>query len=204
MGYYLGIDVGSITTKMVVLDESDQVLNKVYLRNSGRPLEAIQQGMEEILKRFGNLICIDGVATTGSARHLAAYLVGADLIKNEITAHAIAVTDIFPEAKTIIEIGGQDSKVIALRGGVVIDFAMNTVCAAGTGSFLDQQAFRLGIDITEFSELALMSESVPRLAGRCSVFAKSDMIHLQQQATPMGDILAGLCVGLARNLFECF
>jgi predicted CoA-substrate-specific enzyme activase len=199
MGYYLGIDVGSITTKMVVMDESDQVLTKVYLRNSGRPLEAIQQGMEEIFKRFGNLICIDGVATTGSARHLAAYLVGADLIKNEITAHAIAVTDIFPEAKTIIEIGGQDSKVIALRGGVVIDFAMNTVCAAGTGSFLDQQAARLGISIEEFGNLALEANHPVRIAGRCTVFAETDMIHKQQMGHSVEDILAGLCDSLAKN-----
>jgi len=199
MGYYLGIDAGSITTKLVVINENDQVLTKVYLRNSGRPLEAIRQGIEEVLSQLGKAVSIDGVATTGSARHLAAYLVGADLIKNEITAHAIAVTDFFPEAKTLFEIGGQDSKIIVLRNGVVVDFAMNTVCAAGTGSFLDQQAVRLGISIEEFGNLALKAHQPVRIAGRCTVFAETDMIHKQQMGHAVEDIVAGLCDSLVKN-----
>lgn len=199
MGHYLGIDVGSITTKLVVLNEGDQVLAKCYIRNSGRPIEAIQQGMEEILTQLGGPVVVDGVATTGSARHLAAYLVGADLIKNEITAHAIAVIDFLPEAKTIIEIGGQDSKVIVLRHGTVVDFAMNTVCAAGTGSFLDQQAARLGISIEAFGDLALKADHPVRIAGRCTVFAETDMIHKQQIGHAVEDILAGLCDSLVKN-----
>ena len=199
MGHYLGIDVGSITTKLVVLSEDDQLLAKSYIRNSGRPIEAIQEGMEDILTQLGGTVPIDGVATTGSARHLAAYLVGADLIKNEITAHAIAVIDFLPEAKTIIEIGGQDSKVIVLRNGVVVDFAMNTVCAAGTGSFLDQQAARLGISIEAFGDLALKASHPVRIAGRCTVFAETDMIHKQQIGHSVGDIVAGLCDSLVKN-----
>jgi predicted CoA-substrate-specific enzyme activase len=199
MGNYLGVDVGSITTKLVVLSESGQVLAKSYIRNSGRPIQAIQQGMEEILVQLGGTVSIDGVATTGSARHLAAYLVGADLIKNEITAHAIAVIDFLPEAKTIIEIGGQDSKVIVLRNGVVVDFAMNTVCAAGTGSFLDQQAARLGISIEAFGDLALKANHPVRIAGRCTVFAETDMIHKQQIGHSVEDIVAGLCDSLVKN-----
>ena len=199
MGHYLGIDVGSITTKLVVLSENDQVLAKSYIRNSGRPIEAIQQGMEDIVTQLGETIAINGVATTGSARHLAAYLVGADLIKNEITAHAIAVIDFLPEAKTIVEIGGQDSKVIVLRNGVVVDFAMNTVCAAGTGSFLDQQAARLGISIEAFGDLALKADHPVRIAGRCTVFAETDMIHKQQIGHSVKDIVAGLCDSLVKN-----
>jgi len=199
MGHYLGIDVGSITTKLVLLSEDDRVLAKSYIRNSGRPIEAIQQGIEEILTQLGKSIPIDGVATTGSARHLAAYLVGADLIKNEITAHAIAVVDFLPEAKTIIEIGGQDSKVIVLRNGVVVDFAMNTVCAAGTGSFLDQQAARLGISIEAFGDLALKANHSVRVAGRCTVFAETDMIYKQQIGHSVEDIVAGLCDSLVKN-----
>ena len=199
MGNFLGIDVGSITTKMVVINESDDVIAKAYLRNSGRPLEAIQQGLEIISAQLGRMVSIDGVATTGSARHLAAYLVGADLVKNEITAHSIAVIDLFPGAKTIIEIGGQDSKVIVLRDGVVVDFAMNTVCAAGTGSFLDQQAARLGLSIEEFGNLALRAEHPVRIAGRCTVFAETDMIHKQQVGHSIEDIVAGLCDSLVKN-----
>ena len=83
---------------------------------------------------------------------------------------------------------------------VLVDFAMNTLCAAGTGAFLDQQAERLGIRIDgEFARLALASQRPARVAGRCTVFAKSDMIHLQQEGTPLDDILAGLCLALARN-----
>jgi predicted CoA-substrate-specific enzyme activase len=199
MANYLGIDVGSITTKMVIIDEADRVLSKIYLRNSGRPIEAIQKGMEFLRDQLGSGIPIQGVATTGSARQLAAYLVGADLIKNEITAHSVAVVDLFPKAKTIFEIGGQDSKVIVLRDGVVVDFAMNTVCAAGTGSFLDQQAARLGISIEEFGDLALKANHPVRIAGRCTVFAETDMIHKQQMGHTVADIVAGLCDSLVRN-----
>jgi len=199
MSNYLGIDVGSITTKLVVLSGDDQVLAKSYIRNSGRPIEAIQQGVDEILAQLGETIPIDGVATTGSARHLAAYLVGADLVKNEITAHAVSVIDFLSEAKTVIEIGGQDSKVIVLRNGVVVDFAMNTVCAAGTGSFLDQQATRLGISIEAFGDLALKANHPVRIAGRCTVFAETDMIHKQQIGHSVEDIVAGLCDSLVKN-----
>src|SRR4030067_3735685 len=158
--------------------------------------------MEELLAQVGKTVTIDGVATTGSARHLAGYLVGDDLIKNEITAHAIAVIDFLPEAKTLIEIGGQDSKVIVLRNGVVVDFAMNTVCAAGTGSFFDQQAARLGISIEAFGNLALKADHPVRIAGRCTVFAETDMIHKQQMGHSVEDIVAGLCDSLGENYLK--
>jgi len=199
MANCLGIDVGSITTKVVVLDESDQLLAKAYIRNNGRPIEAIQQGLERVLSQIGEDVSMAGVATTGSARQLAAYLVGADLVKNEITAHSVAVIDLYPEAKTIIEIGGQDSKVIVLRNGIVVDFGMNTVCAAGTGSFLDQQAARLGVSIETFGALALRATRPVRIAGRCTVFAETDMIHKQQIGHSTEDIVGGLCDSLVSN-----
>ena len=199
MGYYLGIDVGSITTKVVLLDEEDRLLAKAYIRNNGRPIEAIQQGLKKVWAQLGEAISIAGVATTGSARQMAAYLVGADIVKNEITAHSVAVIDLYPEAKTIIEIGGQDSKVIVLRDGIVVDFGMNTVCAAGTGSFLDQQAARLGVSIETFGTLSLRAGHPVRIAGRCTVFAETDMIHKQQIGHSMEDIVAGLCESLVRN-----
>jgi predicted CoA-substrate-specific enzyme activase len=145
-------------------------------------------------------------AATGSAGRFAAKLLGIPFV-NEVPAQAAAVSHLYPQFQqaTIIEMGGQDSKLIFLTKehgrGAVSHFTLNTVCAAGTGSFLDQQAQRLGIDIeNEFGHMALQSTNVPRMAGRCSVFAKSDMIHLQQQATPTSDIIAGLCLALARNL----
>ena len=196
---YLGIDVGSITTKVVLTDAEDRVVAHVYLRNAGKPIAAIQEGIKSIVNQAGNPIPIEGVGTTGSARHLAAYLVGADVVKNEITAHAVAVIDYVPNVKTIIEIGGQDSKIIILREHVVVDFAMNTVCAAGTGSFLDQQAARLGISIEDFGGRALRSRNRVRIAGRCTVFAETDMIHKQQLGYQTEDIIAGLCDSLVKN-----
>ena len=196
---YLGIDCGSITTKAVATDEKDRILAKVYLRNSGRPLEAIKEGLRSIKDQLGNNLRIQGVGSTGSARHLAAYLLGADVVKNEITAHAVAVIDFLPEARTVIEIGGQDSKIIILHEGVVVDFAMNTVCAAGTGSFLDQQAARLGISVADFGQLALRAQKKARIAGRCTVFAETDMIHKQQLGFQTEEIIAGLCNSLVKN-----
>jgi predicted CoA-substrate-specific enzyme activase len=196
---YLGVDVGSITTKAVATDEKDRILAKVYLRNSGRPLEAIKDSIRLIKEQLGNNLKVQGIGTTGSARHLAAYLLGADVVKNEITAHAVAVVDFLPEVRTIIEIGGQDSKIIVLQEGVVVDFAMNTICAAGTGSFLDQQASRLGISVEDFGQMALRAEKGARIAGRCTVFAETDMIHKQQIGFQTDEIIAGLCNSLVKN-----
>lgn len=142
---------------------------------------------------------IQGVGATGSGRQLAGVIVGADVVKNEITAHAMAALYEMPDVATVLEIGGQDSKIIIIRDGVVTDFAMNTVCAAGTGSFLDQQANRLNIPIEEFGNYALNSKNPVRIAGRCSVFAESDMVHKQQLGYKTEDIIRGLCEALVRN-----
>lgn len=199
MQCYLGVDVGSVSTNLVVIDEGEEVVSTLYLRTKGRPIQAIQEGLSQIKRQLPAGISIKGVGTTGSARTLTGVMVGADIVKNEITAHAVAVSKLVPEAQTIFEIGGQDSKIILLRNGVVIDFAMNTVCAAGTGSFLDQQAARLAIPIEEFGRLAMKSKNPVRIAGRCTVFAESDMIHKQQMGHKEEDIIAGLCEALVRN-----
>jgi predicted CoA-substrate-specific enzyme activase len=159
----------------------------------------VQQGLVQIKEQLPKDIDICGVATTGSARYLAGVIVGADLVKNEITSHAVAALFYFPEVQTIVEIGGQDSKIIIIRDRVVTDFGMNTVCAAGTGSFLDHQALRLNMSIEEFSQRAMNSQTPVRIAGRCTVFAESDMIHKQQMGHKAEDILYGLCQALVRN-----
>ncbi|MBE3588304.1 MAG: 2-hydroxyglutaryl-CoA dehydratase [Thermoanaerobacteraceae bacterium] len=199
MKAYLGIDVGSVSTNIVILSEAGAVLTGLYLRTMGRPIEAIRAGLKEAAAALPKDVEIAGVGTTGSGRYLAGVMAGADVIKNEITAHAVAASMLVPDVQTILEIGGQDSKIIILRHGVVTDFAMNTVCAAGTGSFLDQQAARLNIPITRFGELALQSTHAVRIAGRCTVFAESDMIHKQQMGHPLPDIINGLCEALVRN-----
>ncbi|HEX3032438.1 MAG TPA: acyl-CoA dehydratase activase [Bacillota bacterium] len=199
MNVFLGIDLGSVSTNVVVMDEHREVLYKLYLRTQGQPIPTVRKGLALLVKELGSDLKIRGVGTTGSGRHLAGILLGADSVKNEITAHAVAAGQVGPGVQTVLEIGGQDSKIIILREGVVVDFAMNTVCAAGTGSFLDQQAGRLGIPIEEFGPQALKATVPVRIAGRCSVFAESDMIHKQQMGHKLPDILAGLCDALVRN-----
>ena len=147
MEAYLGVDVGSVTTKLAVIDKSNELITHTYMLTQGKPIEMVQQGLVQIKEQLPEDVKIRGVATTGSARYLAGVIVGADLVKNEITSHAVAALLYFPQAQTVIEIGGQDSKIIIIRDGVVTDFGMNTVCAAGTGSFLDHQALRLNMSI---------------------------------------------------------
>ena len=196
---YLGIDVGSVSTNLAVMDESGEVVETLYLRTQGQPIKAIQDGIRQIREKLPRGMHVKGVATTGSARKLAGVIVGADVVKNEITAHAVAAMRVVPDVRTVLEIGGQDSKIIVVRDGVVVDFAMNSVCAAGTGSFLDHQAARLGIAIEDFGDLASQASTPVRIAGRCSVFAESDMIHKQQMGHSIPDIIAGLCQALVRN-----
>ncbi len=184
---------------MAALDERDELVASLYVRTEGKPIVVVQRSLKEIAERLPSGTEVAGVGTTGSGRHLAGAMVGADVVKNEITAHAVAASHYFPKVRTILEIGGQDSKIIILRDGVVVDFAMNTVCAAGTGSFLDQQAVRLQMSIDQFGPTALQSNSPVRIAGRCTVFAESDMIHKQQMGHAIPDILYGLCEAMARN-----
>lgn len=196
---FLGIDVGSVTTKIAVITETGDYIDSVMLRTAGKPVIAVQQGLKLITDKADCEYEVLGVGTTGSGRQLAGTLVGADVIKNEITAHAVSASINVPGVQTILEIGGQDSKIIILRDSIVTDFAMNTVCAAGTGSFLDQQASRLNVPIQEFGPTALKSTAPARIAGRCGVFAESDLIHKQQLGYPIEDLLYGLCQALVRN-----
>jgi len=199
MKVYLGVDVGSLTTKLALIDTAGQPLATLYFRTEGDPIKAIQKGLKELKKQIPKDAEIAGVGTTGSARYLAGVITGADLIKNEISAHAKGTSFFIPDVSTIIEIGGQDSKIIILENKVVVDFGMNLICAAGTGSFLDAQAFRLGIPVEEFGQIALRSEQPTIIGSRCTVFCESDMIHKQQIGHSREDIIAGLCQGLARN-----
>ncbi len=196
---YLGVDVGSVSTNLVLLSEGGAVAASVYLRTQGQPIRAVQEGLRELGAQLPKDVEVLGAGTTGSARQLSGIIVGADIVKNEITAHAVAALHVVPDVRTVLEIGGQDSKIILLQEGIVVDFAMNTVCAAGTGSFLDHQAARLDIPIEDFGDYALRAKSGVQIAGRCSVFAESDMIHKQQVGHPIESIILGLCEALVRN-----
>ncbi len=197
---YLGIDVGSISTNVVVLDPEGNVLSKRYLMTAGRPIEAVRQGLREVGAEVGGAVVIRGVGTTGSGRYMIADFVGADIVKNEITAQATAAAAIDPGVDTIFEIGGQDSKFISLRGGVVVDFEMNKVCAAGTGSFLEEQAEKLDIDIKgQFGEMSLNSKCPISLGERCTVFMESALVSHQQKGAPKEDLVAGLGYSIVYN-----
>jgi predicted CoA-substrate-specific enzyme activase len=199
MKVYLGVDVGSVTTKFAVLDQNDGLIADLYIRTLGRPVQIVQEGLEHLAQQLSTGVEVTSVGVTGSARRLTGIVVGADVVKNEITAHAVAAASVVPDLHTVLEIGGQDCKLILLDDAIVTDFAMNSVCAAGTGSFLDQQAYRLNLPVEEIGPLALQSRQPVRIAGRCTVFAESDMIHKQQMGHRMEDILYGLCQALARN-----
>lgn len=197
---YLGIDVGSISTNVVLIDTHKKLVAKAYLMTAGRPLEAVKKGLSIIGETWGDRVRVLGAATTGSGRYLTGDFIGADIIRNEITAQATAAADIDPEVDTIFEIGGQDSKYISLDNGVIVDFMMNKVCAAGTGSFLEEQAEKLGISIKEeFGSLALSSKRPVRLGERCTVFMESDLVHHQQQGCAQKDLVAGLSYSIVEN-----
>ncbi|MGI5908588.1 MAG: acyl-CoA dehydratase activase [Christensenellales bacterium] len=195
---YLGVDVGSVSTDVVLVDEDLKVVEKLYIKTQGRPIRAVQEGLCAVSGRCCG-VRVAAAGATGSGRQIAAAVIGADAVKNEITAHSVAAVEADPSVRTIIEIGGQDSKIILIEDGVAVDFAMNTVCAAGTGSFLDRQAERLGIAIEQFGDRALSAAVPVRIAGRCAVFAESDMIHKQQMGYNEEDIIGGLCEALVRN-----
>ena len=199
MKYYLGIDVGSVSTKLAVLDDSRQLAARVCVPTHGEPAGSVRRGLKEIQTQLPPGASIERVAVTGSARELIGKMTGADVVKNEVTAQATAALHCFPHARTVIEIGGQDSKIILLKDGLVSDFGMNTVCAAGTGSFLDHQAQRLGLSLEKFGETACRSAAPDRISGRCTVFAESEMIHKQQSGGKLEDIVFGLCQTLAHN-----
>ena len=197
---YLGIDVGSVSTNLVLIDEDKKVISKRYLRTQSKPLQVVQQGLREIAEEVGDKVEIAGVGTTGSGRYLTGDFVGADVIRNEISAQAAASIDIDPGVDTIFEIGGQDSKYISVDHSVVVDFNMNHACAAGTGSFLEEQAEQLGVDIKkEFSDLAFASKNPVPLAEKCTVFMESDLIHYQQKGSNKEDLMAGLSYSIVQN-----
>lgn len=202
---YLGVDVGSVSTNFAVLDENGDLIMEIYTRTQSRPIEVVSEGLKEIEEKIGDKIRIRGVGTTGSGRELIGKLIGADIIKDEITAHKTGATFVGERLisrtpDTIFEIGGQDSKFISIQEGIVVDFTMNEACAAGTGSFLEEQAERMGINIVgEFAQLALSSSSPIRLGERCTVFMEKEIGPYLQRGATKEDLCAGLAYSIAIN-----
>jgi len=199
---YLGLDVGSLSTNVVLIDGDNNVIARRYLPTASRPLEAIRRGMSEIYAEVGDKVEVKAVGTTGSGRYLTGDFVGADTIQNEITAQATAAIVYDPTVDTVFEIGGQDSKYISIDNGVVVDFEMNKVCAAGTGSFLEEQAEKLDIDIREFGDIALSAHAPSRLGDRCTVFMESDLNAHQQKGVDKENLISGLAYSIVYNYIQ--
>lgn len=196
----MGIDVGSISTKGVIIDKKYNILSSEYIWTQGDPIGAVKRLVGLLEERFDKeRFQIVATGTTGSARRLVGAVLGATMVKNEITAHAVGTTTFYPDVRTILEIGGQDSKIILVENGVAVDYAMNTLCAAGTGAFLSSQAKRLGIEVEEIGDYALRSAHPTQIAARCTVFAESDLVHKIQMGHPREDIIAGVCNAVAAN-----
>ncbi|NVM20435.1 MAG: hypothetical protein HWN68_01470 [Desulfobacterales bacterium] len=200
---FLGIDIGAVSTNIVLIDRQGHVVAKQYWYTQGEPVDTVRAGLEEMVHRAGEAVRVCGVGVTGSGRYFIGDFVGADVVINEISAQARAAVHLDPDVDTIIEIGGQDSKYIRCRHGRVADFEMNKVCAAGTGSFLEEQAARLKVPIRRtFSDLAFSSKTPVDLGARCTVFMESDLIHHQQAGESLSDLAAGLSHAIAHNYLE--
>ncbi|MCD5406193.1 MAG: acyl-CoA dehydratase activase [Desulfotomaculum sp.] len=197
---FLGVDIGSISTNIVLLNQSGDIIFKKYLMTAGQPIKAVKEGLNQLHDFYGDTLNIAGVSTTGSARFLIGDLIGADVIKNEITTHARAATFLNPAVDTIFEIGGQDSKYIHLNEGVVDNFTMNKACAAGTGSFLEEQAQKLAIKIKDqFAKLALASSNPLDCGEKCTVFMETEVVKYFQDGQKIADITAGLAYSIVHN-----
>ncbi|MDP2749792.1 MAG: acyl-CoA dehydratase activase [Nanoarchaeota archaeon] len=193
---YLGLDIGSVSIKSAVVDDKGSIIEEHYIRTKGNIIAATKDILG-LLKTKN----VTGIATTGSARKFISALITADVSVDEITAHRTAVSKLYPKVRTIFEIGGQDSKIIYFNDRNV-NFEMNNVCAAGTGSFLDQQAARLGLDLKEFCRLGLSAKEYHKIASKCTVFAETDMIHAQQSGVPLNKVIRGVHRGMVNNYFS--
>jgi predicted CoA-substrate-specific enzyme activase len=200
---YLGIDVGAVSTDLAVLDRDGNIISSVYLPTRGRPVDVIMEELSILNDRFRGGLRVLGCGTTGSGRYLAAKLMGADVVKNEITCQMLGAHHYFKDVDTIFEIGGQDSKFISVKDGRIVDFVMNKICAAGTGSFLEEQATQLDLSIfDEFADLSFKSRTPSDLGSRCTVFMETELLNARKSGVSREDICAGLSYSIVKNYLE--
>ena len=183
MMYSLGVDVGSVSTDFVLTDENRKIIESLYLRTHGDPAGTVARGMKELKEKYrGDEIF--AVGTTGSGRMLAGSILGADVVKNEITAHGVAASVLDPEVKTVIEIGGQDSKIILLEKRGHQGFCHEYSLRGRNWRFLDRQAERMNMTIDEFSLQGLEAKRAERIAGRCAVLRNRTSFTGSSRAPP--------------------
>ncbi len=194
MKTYIGLDVGSVSVKLAAVDENEKLINSIYLRNSGL-IETVQKGLEVMADTSD----VAGVGVTGSGRRFVGMFVGADLIKTEILAHTVGTLSFYPEVRTLMDIGGEDSKLMTLNHGVLENFQLNSICSAGTGSFLESIASRMGIRIEDVGDIALKSTRRLDFPSKCGVFTQSAVVSRKNTGAAKEDILMGVCRSLVAN-----
>ncbi len=201
---FMGIDIGSTSTKAILTDENNIPLAGLYTYTAGKPLSAVKaifESIEELSKDKGISFIFKGVGTTGSGRKFIGKIIGADRDFDEITSHARAAFELNPNTDTIIEIGGQDSKFTLMQDGMVTFSQMNTVCAAGTGSFIEEQAKKLGVTLSEYSEKA-QGVGAPLASDRCTVFMERDINQLLNQGYTVNELLSTVLFSVAENYLK--
>ncbi|RQD56925.1 MAG: CoA activase [Desulfonatronovibrio sp. MSAO_Bac4] len=197
---FLGLDIGSTSTKYCLVDTKSGIIHKQYVATKGKPIEVAKQLINTLEQEMGAVVDLKAVATTGSGRNVVGDFIDADLVIDEITAHAKGAVAVDSSIDTIFEIGGQDSKYISIKDSYPVDFVMNKICAAGTGSFLHELANKMKINIVgEFQDIALAAEDPINLAERCTVFMESDLVGYAQKGAKRNDLIAGLCFAIVRN-----
>lgn len=196
----MGIDIGSVSAKGVIIDKYDNIMASAYIYTFGNPIK----GVVEVLKGLKKEIDLDkyevvAVGVTGSARKLIGSMLGAVVIKNEITALVAGIERVIPNIKTIFEIGGEDSKIVLINNGNIMDYSINSSCMAGCGSFIDSFARRLDVNISDFGKIAINSKKKINVDARCMVFTETDLVNKIQEGYKKEDIAFGLCYGIASN-----
>ena len=201
MDYFLGIDVGSSTTKAVILNSHDEVAGYSVVQTEANSTEAAERALERaLLKANIDRETIKSSVATGYGRISVPF---ADKKITEITCHGLGAYHLYPETGTVIDLGGQDSKVIRVgSGGRVIDFNMNDKCAAGTGRFLEIMAVRLKIPLDELGDLSLGAEQEVQISSVCTVFAESEVVSLVAQNYPKQEIVRGLHRAIVNRMWS--
>ncbi len=196
--YYLGIDAGNGTSKVVIIDEKNRLIDSVYLENQG-VIQTISKAFKKI-KHYP----ISSCGIIGARRKITSIIVGSDIIKTELLAHTIGVLDKIKDVRTIIDLGNEDSKKIMVKNGIMEGSNMNITCSSGCGSYLENVALRLDIKIEDFETLALQSKNEVHIDAMCSVFGSKSAKDLSNMGIAKEDILMGVANSLVRNYKNMF
>ncbi|HAT4353079.1 TPA: 2-hydroxyglutaryl-CoA dehydratase [Clostridium perfringens] len=196
---YVGIDAGSTTTKVVLIDKEDNILYEYYGSNKGNPIEVVKKELKHIYNICGEKIKIMGSAVTGYGEELIKKAFSIDFGIVETVAHYIAASHFNPKVDFILDIGGQDIKCFKIKDGIVANIMLNEACSSGCGSFIESFANQMGYDVETFSKLGLFAKHGADLGSRCTVFMNSSVKQAQKEGATVEDLSAGLSVSVVKN-----